>query len=1035
MSIHLLVAPPASGKTRACLAQIANAFQAQPFASVWLLVPDRLQADEARARLAQTGLVLPVHVATFSDLHQEMLELSGCSLPVASSAMLHRLLQETIRSLDEAGQLSYYHPICRLPGFQLEMRDRIAELKRALVQSERLSVLAQERASPGLLELGRIYAAYQARLQALDWADREGLSWLAYQALLEDPNLMAGMSLLVVDGFDNFNPAQLRTLKTLAGRAAHTWITLPGTPTMTRLAHQRFAGVLENLLTGQQVELKTLPEKPHLPPRLAYLEAVLFETQVEPVTAAPDLQRIEANSPAEEAREALRWLKARHLRQGVPLAKCGVAVPELDSYRAALLSAAGEFGLRLTFSQGERLASTPAAAAMLDLLGLALNEYPRSTEGYPLRPLLDTIRSPYFDLSALGLPRQAAKLLEIASRFGQVVQGLEQWAETLTMLASRAPSASNLPEIGEEDAALPRLPEGELAANLLDGLRTLAASLAPPAGELPLKDWALWLQDLLESLGFFTSLDQAGENGLRRNFEGLLIALARSEALTSPCPADYPNFLKEWEGLLAASLQEEDRAQAVDAIRVLRVMEGRGLRFDALAVLGLAEGSFPAVERPDPFLSEEVRAQLDMEPRLNQQQAGLFYQAVTRADGYLLLTRPYLAKDGESWEASPYWNAVSEVLRDKPLRVRPEDARPLVDAASPEELLFWSTRRQAQSGLDRLPAFAHPFTGRWQHIGETQSILAARLLKQAGGPYEGSLAALAEELGQRYGPRAGWSASRLESYATCPFSFLISSSLGLEVLEPPQIGFQANQLGSLLHRVLEQVFRQSPDPANTADVLARLPEVAGRVFASAPQEFKFRPSQLWDVQQEELLQVLQATVQGIADLDPQNDWRPLAFECVFGMDQQPPLCIPTGVGEIRLHGLVDRVDINANGELRVIDYKSGGSHLTPQDLVDGRRLQLPLYALAASQALGLGDPVEGFYWKLFQQQPSSLKLASFQSETGCGPQASFSLAAAHVEAFVSAIRQGAFTPQPPQGGCPDYCAAAAWCWRYQAVRF
>jgi hypothetical protein len=186
------------------------------------------------------------------------------------------------------------------------------------------------------------------------------------------------------------------------------------------------------------------------------------------------------------------------------------------------------------------------------------------------------------------------------------------------------------------------------------------------------------------------------------------------------------------------------------------------------------------------------------------------------------------------------------------------------------------------------------------------------------------------------------------------------------------------------------------------------------------------------MQQEELLVVLEAAVQGIADLDPEGGWRPLAFECKFGLEGQPPLRLPSRGGEIRLHGIVDRVDINSNGELRVIDYKSGGSHLTQKELIEGQRLQLPIYAMAASQALGLGQPVEGFYWKLFQAAPSSLKLSSFEYEGGEGPQAAFSLAANHVEATVSAIRQGTFSPLAPRDGCPDWCTAAAWCWHYQA---
>jgi hypothetical protein len=177
--------------------------------------------------------------------------------------------------------------------------------------------------------------------------------------------------------------------------------------------------------------------------------------------------------------------------------------------------------------------------------------------------------------------------------------------------------------------------------------------------------------------------------------------------------------------------------------------------------------------------------------------------------------------------------------------------------------------------------------------------------------------------------------------------------------------------------------------------------------------------------------VLEAAVQGIADLDPESGWRPLAYEAKFGLDGNPPLRLPSKGGEIRLHGVVDRVDVNSNGGLRVIDYKSGGSHLTSRDLVEGQRLQLPIYAMAANQALGLGEPVEGFYWKLFQKAQSSLKLSSFEYEGGAGPQAAFSLAASYIEATVSGIRQGIFSPTAPRDGCPDWCTAAAWCWHYQ----
>ena len=99
--------------------------------------------------------------------------------------------------------------------------------------------------------------------------------------------------------------------------------------------------------------------------------------------------------------------------------------------------------------------SHPLGAALLDILSLPFHDY-------PLRPLLDTVRSPFFDLAFLGLERTDAKPLEIASRYGQVVQGIAQWEEAFQTLAQKPPS-EEAEERSDEGGTVPRLPSGEQA--------------------------------------------------------------------------------------------------------------------------------------------------------------------------------------------------------------------------------------------------------------------------------------------------------------------------------------------------------------------------------------------------------------------------------------------------------------------------------------------------------------------------------------------------------------------------------------------
>jgi ATP-dependent helicase/DNAse subunit B len=153
---------------------------------------------------------------------------------------------------------------------------------------------------------------------------------------------------------------------------------------------------------------------------------------------------------------------------------------------------------------------------------------------------------------------------------------------------------------------------------------------------------------------------------------------------------------------------------------------------------------------------------------------------------------------------------------------------------------------------------------------------------------------------------------------------------------------------------------------------------------------------------------------------------PYRFEQKFGMGQ-PSLMVRADGAEIRLHGYIDRLDVDQHGRLRVIDYKASGATIGAKDVEHGKRLQLPLYALAAQEALHLGEVTSGFYWHILQGQASSFKLEKYPD----GVQAAFAQVKQHVIDHVRHIRAGDFQPAPPEGGCPAYCPAVAFCWRYQ----
>ncbi len=709
---------------------------------------------------------------------------------------------------------------------------------------------------------------------------------------------------------------------------------------------------------------------------------------------------------AEESRAVLRWIKQRLVHDGLHRDEVAILARSLEAYRPFLIEVAAEFGVPLQLVGGSPLIDNPAVVALLSLLALPVLDWPR-------RQMLEAWRSPYFDWSAQGITDRDAAQLDTLTRAARITGGLAQWQAAHQAL-SQPRSGDTL--IDDEAVSAEGISPEE-ARQLYTKFEAFTAALTPEP-HATLRDYAAFVEDLIgevESTGagiaarvlhnpITATRDLAALRACKDALRGLVLGEA---VLGEAQPIDYRNFVAELRGAIEAL----SYSSADDDVGIFTasVLDARGLSFRAIALLGLSEGEFPQAEREDVLLRETDRAMLRdrglaIEPRLRGDEVTFFYQAVTRASDRLLLSRPYLAEDGQPWEPSPYWSQVLQVF-DQPIvsivrKIQPEDALSPEDAASPIEWVQ-ATRQfdqRLQRGLD---------------------ILRARLAlpAEAGSVHDGTLPELTSILQQRYSSAHGWSASRLEMYGTCGFAFYIAHALELEPRTPPEAGYDARILGSMLHKILEDVY-QHDDP------LSALPDVAHRVFATAPIDYGFRPSALWEAQQHELEAALRETILALTEVS--EGYTPRYFEQKFGLGN-PALIVRSDTGEaIRLHGYIDRLDVDQAGRLRVIDYKASGSTINAKHLEEGKRLQLPLYALAARDALQLGEVVSGFYWHILQGKASSLKLEKYEGGIG----AAFERVKQHVFDHVHNIRAGNFQPVPPDGGCPSYCPAVAFCWRY-----
>ena len=148
------------------------------------------------------------------------------------------------------------------------------------------------------------------------------------------------------------------------------------------------------------------------------------------------------------------------------------------------------------------------------------------------------------------------------------------------------------------------------------------------------------------------------------------------------------------------------------------------------------------------------------------------------------------------------------------------------------------------------------------------------------------------------------SPSRVSSFTSCPMQFRFSS---IEKL--PERPGVATTKGTIVHRALELLFVRPS--------VARTPEALTADLATALEEYRTHPDYLG----------LQLEGDAVAMFD--RDCHAL-IENYFAMEDPTTvreigleLWMEAPVGDLTLRGIIDRLELDADGELVVTDYKTG----------------------------------------------------------------------------------------------------------------
>ena len=339
---------------------------------------------------------------------------------------------------------------------------------------------------------------------------------------------------------------------------------------------------------------------------------------------------------------------------------------------------------------------------------------------------------------------------------------------------------------------------------------------------------------------------------------------------------------------LAISLSVSFSGEPLSGLQVMGVLETRVLDFENIIMLSMNEGVFPLKKPTNSFIPYTLRKGFDMPTYEFQDSifAYHFYRMISRAKNVFFLydTR---AEGSQSGEVSRYMYQIKYLYPD---------------SFNINERLFSYQVKSPQTEL----IVVNKTGSVWNKLNEFR----------AGG-------------------ERALSASAFNNYIDCPLRFYLMHVEELSEEDEVEEAVEHAIFGSILHKVMQDIYDRYKDSVVTADILKQIRDNDAFITRKLEEAF----AELYRKQKDNpkpltgnnflVGETLRSYIKQVLRID--MDYAPFTYresEKRFWRDHKVDQSL-----SVRFKGSIDRID-EKNGITRIIDYKSGRGDLNYKELKD-----------------------------------------------------------------------------------------------------